>query len=84
MSHGMRTTIDRIEAGKILPSDQLARLGLEPYRLVRLVLETVDAEDAEISITEMNARGGAFGHLDDEPELYSDDDLIERNEPEFR
>jgi hypothetical protein len=76
----MRTTIDRIEAGKILPPDTLTRLGLTPHRLLRVVLETVDTEDDEISITEMNALGGAFAHLDDEPDLYSDADLIERNE----
>lgn len=76
----MRAKIDNIEAGKILPPDELARLGLTPRRLLRVVLETVDAEDAEISITAMNARGGAFAHLADEPDLYSDADLIERNE----
>jgi hypothetical protein len=75
----MRTTIDRIEAGKILPPDQLTRLGLGPRRLLRVVLETVDAEDDEITITEMNAQGGAFAYLADEPDLYSDADLIERN-----
>jgi hypothetical protein len=76
----MRTTIDCIEAGKILPPDHLSRLGLTPNRVLRVVLETVDAEDAEISITAMNAQGGAFAYLDDEPDLYSDADLIERNE----
>ncbi len=75
----MRTTIESIEAGKILPPDQLARLGLGPGRLLRVVLETVDAEDAEISVTEMNAQGGGFAYLADEPDLYSDADLVERN-----
>jgi hypothetical protein len=75
----MRTTIDRIEAGRILPPDQLARLGLGPRQVLRVVLETVDAEDAEVSITEMNAKGGAFAFLDEEPDLYSDADLIEHN-----
>ena len=75
----MRTTIDRIEAGKILPPDQLARLGLVPSRVLRVVLETVDAEDDEIGVTEMNAKGGAFSHLADEPDLYGDADLVERN-----
>jgi hypothetical protein len=75
----MRTTIERIEAGKILPADQLNRLGLGPSRLLRVVLETLDADDEEISITEMNALGGAFDYLADEPDLYTDADLIERN-----
>jgi hypothetical protein len=52
----MRTTIDRIEAGKILPPDQLTRLGLGPRRSLRVVVETVDAGDDEINITEMNAQ----------------------------
>ncbi|MBK3736793.1 hypothetical protein GAY29_27645 [Azospirillum brasilense] len=75
----MRATIDRIEAGRLLPPDDLKRLGLSPRRVLRVVLETVDDED-DISITEMNAKGGAFNHLADEPDLYSDTDLIERNE----
>ncbi len=75
----MKTTIERIEAGKILPPDQLTRLGLGPRRLLRVVLETVDSDDEEISVTDMNARGGAFVHLAEEPDLYSDADLKERN-----
>jgi hypothetical protein len=43
------------------------------------VLETVDSDVDEISVTEMNANGGAFAYLVDEPDLYSDADLIERN-----
>ena len=80
----MRTTIDSIEAGKILPPDELARLGLAPRHLLRVVLETLEGEDSEIGITAMNAGGGAFDHLMDEPDLYSDSDLIERNEAFIR
>ena len=79
----MRTTIDRIEAGRLLPQDDLRRLGLTPDRMLRVILETVDADD-EISISEMNAEGGAFAHLADEPDLYADSDLIERNEDFIR
>ncbi len=75
----MRTTINRIEAGRLLPRSDLERLGLAPKRVLRVILETLDDED-EISLTAMNAQGKAFDHLADEPELYSDDDLIERNE----
>ncbi len=75
----MKTTIERIEAGRLLPKEDLTRLGLAPRRIVRVVLETVD-EDDEISITEMNVMGKAFDHLADEPNLYADTDLIERNE----
>ncbi len=75
----MRTTIDRIEADQILVNDQIRRLGLAPRRVLRIVLETVDDDD-EMSITEMNAAGGAFDHLADEPDLYTEADLIERND----
>ncbi len=62
-----------------MPPDQLTRLGLGPSRLLRVVLETVDSDDEEISITGMNAKGGAFDFLADEPDLYSDADLKECN-----
>ncbi|TAN53484.1 MAG: hypothetical protein EPN26_06970 [Rhodospirillales bacterium] len=75
----MKTTINRIEAGRLLPQADLKRLGLAPKRALRVILETLDDED-EISVTAMNVQGKAFDHLADEPELYSDDDLIERNE----
>jgi len=61
-----------------LPPDQLTRLGLGPRRLLRVVLETVDLDDEEVSATEMNAKGGAFDYLAEEPDLYSDADLVER------
>ncbi|MCW2243844.1 hypothetical protein [Azospirillum canadense] len=73
----MRATIDRIKAGRLLPPDDLKRLGLNPWRVVRVALETVGDEE-DISITEMNARGGGFNYLADEPNLYSDSDLVER------
>ncbi len=79
----MRTTIDRIEAGRLLPPEDLLRLGLAPRRVLRVVIETVDDDD-EMSVTEMNARGGAFAFLADEPDLYTDTDLVERNEDFIR
>lgn len=75
----MKTTIERIEAGKLLPKEDLKKLGLAPLRVVRVVLETVDDAD-EITVTEMNAKGRSFDHLDDEPNYYTDADLVERNE----
>ena len=79
----MRTTIERIEAGRLLAQDDLRRLGLGPRRILRVVLETLDDED-EIAITAMNAQGKAFDYLANEPDLYSDSDLIERNEDFLR
>ncbi len=75
----MKTTIERIEAGKILPKEDLRKLGLAPRRVVRVVLETIDNDD-EITVTEINAKGKAFDYLAAEPDLYTDTDLIERNE----
>ncbi len=75
----MKTTIERIEAGRLLPKKDLMRLGLEPRRIVRVVLETVGDTD-EITVTEMNVKGKAFDSLAAEPNLYTDTDLIERNE----
>ena len=75
----MKTTIERIEAGKLLPKEDLKKLGLAPLRIVRVVLETVDDAD-EITVTEMNAEGHSFDYLDNESGLYTDSDLIECNE----
>lgn len=74
----MRATIERIEADQILVADQIRRLGLAPSRMLRIVLETVDED--EPSLVEMNALGGAFDHLADEPDIYSEADLVETNE----
>lgn len=46
--------------------------------MLRIVLETVDED--EPSLVEMNALGGAFDHLADEPDIYSEADLVETNE----
>jgi hypothetical protein len=78
----MKVTIERIEAGKLLPEVERSRLGLSPTGNLSVVIETLD--DEEISATEMSAAGGAFAHLADEPDLYSDSDLRERNEAFLR
>jgi hypothetical protein len=41
----MKTTIERIEAGELLPNEQLKRLGIAPRRMVRVVVETLDDGD---------------------------------------
>ena len=48
--------------------------------LVRAFVE----RDIELSITEMNAKGGAFDFLADEPDLYTDADVKEKNETFIR
>ena len=43
---------------------------------LRVIVESIEIE--EPSLTAINAAGGAFDWLADEPDLYSDADLIER------
>lgn len=70
----MKQVLDDIEAGRLV--DELRRRGIAPDQRVRAVVETL--QDNELSITAMNALGGAFDFLADEPDLYTDADLIER------
>jgi hypothetical protein len=73
----MRQVLHNIEAGKL--TDELRRRGIPPGQRVRVVVEPV--EDDEPPITALNAAGGAFDWLADEPDLYSDADLVERYRP---
>ena len=62
-------------------SAELIRRGIKPQQVVRLVvdLEDTDFEDTgEVPVTAINAAGGGFEWLADEPDLYSDADLVER------
>jgi hypothetical protein len=69
----MRQILNDIEAGKL--ADELARRGIPPERRLRVIVESL--EDANLPITAMKAAGRAFDWLADEPDLYSDDDLID-------
>jgi hypothetical protein len=73
----MRQVLNDIEAGKV--TEELQRRGIPPGQHLRVVVETI--EPKEPSITAMNAAGGAFDWLALEPDLYSDDDLVERFRP---
>lgn len=70
----MRQILNDIEAGKV--TDELRRRGIPSRQRLRVVVESIEAD--EPSITTMNATGGAFNWLAEEPDLYSDADLIER------
>ena len=76
-SAGMRQVLSDIEAGKL--TDELKRRGIPPGQRLRVVIESL--EEDELPITAINAAGGAFDWLADEPDLYSDADLIERYRP---
>jgi hypothetical protein len=70
----MREILNDVEAGKV--SDELRRRGIPPAQRLRVVIESID--EGEPSLTAINAAGGAFDWLDEEPDLYSDADLVER------
>jgi len=70
----MRQVLNDVEAGKV--TDELRRRGIPSRQRLRVVVESIDTD--EPSLTTMNAMGGAFDWLAEEPELYSDADLIER------
>ena len=57
-------------------SDELQRRGIPSGQRSRVVVESIAAEKP--SLTAINAAGGAFDWLAEEPDLYSDADLIER------
>lgn len=69
----MKHVLNDIEAAKV--SDELRRRGIPPRQRLRVVVESIETE--EPSITVMNASGGAFDWLVEEPDLYSDADLVE-------
>lgn len=71
----MREVLNGIEAGKL--TDGLARRGIPARQRLRLRV-VVESLDDELPITAINAAGGAFDWLADEPDLYGDADLIER------
>jgi hypothetical protein len=66
--------LNDIEAGKL--TEELARRGISARQRLRVVVESLG--DDSVPITAINAAGGAFDWLADEPELYGDADLIER------
>lgn len=75
--NGMRQVLNDIMAGKV--TDELQRRGFTPDQRVRVVVESIEPDVP--SITAMNAAGGGFDWLADEPDLYTDADLVERFRP---
>jgi hypothetical protein len=69
----MRQVLTNIEAGKL--TEELKRRGIPSYQRLRVVVESL--EDDPLPITAINAAGGAFAWLAEEPEIYSDADLVE-------
>lgn len=73
----MRQTLDDITASGLF--DELRRRGIHPDQRLRVVVETIEADDTPI--TTLNEAGGAFDWLAQEPDLYGDSDLVERYRP---
>jgi hypothetical protein len=67
-------TKNDIEAGKL--AEELQRQGIKPSQRLCVIVESIDSDD--LPMTVINASGGAFDWLAEEPDLYSDADLIER------
>jgi hypothetical protein len=70
-----RMTLDA-EAGRL--SEELARRGISGETRVRGVVEVVEQDGLPMS--RLMQEGGAFAFLSGEPELYTDSDLVERNQ----
>jgi hypothetical protein len=73
----MKQILNDIEAGKV--TEELRRRGIPSRQRLRVVVESIDTD--ELSLTAINAAGGAFNWLAEEPDLYSDTDLVERFRP---
>lgn len=70
----MKQIVLNAEAGQI--SAELARRGIATNVLVHARIEVVP--EPELPMEAIAQNGKAFAWLDGEPDLYSDDDLVER------
>ena len=71
----MKQVLDNIEAKRVF--SEMSRRGIKPHQRVRVAFEVIDEEN--IPIARIAQDGGAFDWLADEPDLYSRNDLKERN-----
>ena len=67
----MRYILENIEAGKI--PGEIQRRSIPVRQRVRVVVETIDED---LPLARMAEEGGAFRFLADEPELYSEADVL--------
>ncbi|MGA3005318.1 MAG: hypothetical protein ABSE20_26735 [Acetobacteraceae bacterium] len=63
-----------VESG--LVSAELAQRGIPPKALVHVLVEVPDSTD--LPMAALAQSGGAFDFLADEPDLYTDADVVER------
>ena len=62
------------EAGQV--SMELARRGIAPATRVRVLVEVADTD--ELPMAALTQEGGAFDWLADEPDIYTDADLVQQ------
>ncbi len=68
-----RMTLD-VEAGQV--SAELVHRGIPARTRVHVLVEV--PEDADLPMAALAQAGGAFDFLADEPDLYTDADIVER------
>lgn len=74
----LRVMLDA-EAGRV--SEELTRRGIAADTRVRVLAEVVeggDGGDERLPMAAIAQAGGAFALLADEPDLYTDADLVDR------
>ena len=71
----MKQLLENIEAEHVYTA--MARHGIKPHQRVRVIFEPM--EDDHLPIAQIARQGGAFDWLADEDDLYTLDDLKERN-----
>ena len=71
----MKQVLDNIEARQVF--SEMSRRGIKPNQRVRVAFELIDEED--LPLGRIAQDGKAFDWLTEEPDLYSLDDLKERN-----
>jgi hypothetical protein len=68
-----RITLD-VESGRL--SAELTQRGVPPQTRVHVLVEVPDGTD--LPMAALAQSGGAFDFLADEPDLYTDADIVER------
>lgn len=71
----MKQVLDNIEASQVF--SEMSRRGVKPNQRVRVAFELIDEQD--LLLARIAQDGHAFDWLTEEPDLYSLDDLKERN-----
>ena len=67
----MRYVLENIEAGKL--SGEIERRGIPARQRLRVVVETLNDD---LPLADIAEHGGAFAFLAEEPDLYSEGDVV--------